>query len=263
MSSKTLQDWFVAGYPGIFDSGEYTVWVDFTTHGAPFAVLHNGIETHFKTPLAIAAHYADGSAESIAGAWAIPSTDWYTYQLSKKKSLTDDSGGHTGVMVGFFLKMTEAQQLTVTGGEPVQDLHMTLAYLGEKAELADGDDPELSRVKSRIATFASSHAPLAATVAGYGRFTANPYDGTTPFIGLVDCPGLPQWRESLVTALRAAAYPPDATHGFTPHITLAYVPEAAPLPDVTVPNIRLSFTSLTLAIGDMRFSYPLNADAGK
>lgn len=66
--------------------------------------------------------------------------------------------------------------------------------------------------------------PLTGEVNGYGRFIHTHKDGMHCIYANFDCPGLSELRNDLVR------YPVDQgcnvtmDHGFTPHITLAYVP---------------------------------------
>jgi len=58
---------------------------------------------------------------------------------------------------------------------------------------------------------------------------------------------------------------------YTPHITLAYIDEDAPMPIKNVPDVPLVFESIWLVAGDERTEYPFNngitqrarADLGK
>jgi 2'-5' RNA ligase len=156
------------------------------------------------------------------------------------------AANHTGVMVALFPSPDVAQQLAQPGGEPVEDLHVTLAFLGDAMQLAN---PEA--LKQEVAAFAARTPPIAGTVSGVGHFTAGPEPVT---YASVDLPTLPAIRESLVENLSWDENLPDPSreHGFTPHLTLAYDDR-----QVELPNLPLTFDTITLCIGDERIDFPL------
>jgi HK97 family phage portal protein len=168
----------------------------------------------------------------------------------------EDQQDHTGVMVAFFLDSDNAKLLAVPGGELASDLHVTLAYLGEKSDFSPSDITALKRV---VSSFASSQQYFTGALSGLGRFTTVDAGEPTPVYASVDAAGLPAFREALVEALRSADFTPDTTHGFTPHITLAYVDAAKPMPLKSVKALNLSFDELTLAVGDDRYAYALDS----
>lgn len=169
---------------------------------------------------------------------------------------------HTGMMLAFFPDPATAQALALPGGEPPDDLHVTLAFLGDMAE-EPGDDllrPHTSPGKMHevCAVMAAQVAPLAGRIAGYGRFDA-PAGEPTPVIALPDVPGLTDLRTRLVDALKAAGYFVAEDHGYTPHITLAYCDASDPLPITGVAGLPLSFDTLWLCIGDERRPFALGS----
>jgi 2'-5' RNA ligase len=154
----------------------------------------------------------------------------------------------TGAMVALFPDATVAAQLAQPGGEPVDDLHITLAYLGPAANLENGD---IDRLKQAVAEFAARTAPISGHISGTGKFTAGP---TPVTYASVDLPTLPAARERLIFDLSSVAWlEPSREHGFTPHITLAY--DDRP---VSVPNLELTFDTVTLVLADERTDYALS-----
>lgn len=153
--------------------------------------------------------------------------------------------GHTGAMVALYPEPTVARRLAQDGGEPVRELHVTLAFLGKAKDLADHD-----RLKQVVEGIAASTPPLTGEVSGIGLFTAGPEPVT---YASVDMPGLPAMRERLVAALKGGGWPAANDHGFTPHMTLAYDDRAR---DLKLPNPKLRFTRLTLKLGDRSYHFP-------
>jgi 2'-5' RNA ligase len=154
-----------------------------------------------------------------------------------------------GAMVALYPPTHVAERLALSGGEPPEQLHVTLAYLGKAARLR-----ELGRLRSVVAGCAAAMPPLTGVISGLGLFTA----GEKPVTyASVDVPGLPERREALVAALRASGYPVSGEHGFTPHITLAYADRRA----IDVATLPVTFRGLTLAVAGQRWNFPLRAPA--
>lgn len=150
----------------------------------------------------------------------------------------------TGAMVALYPSPATALMLAQAGGEPAEELHVTLAFLGSAADVGD-----LERLQRAVGGFAATVAPLSGVISGTGTFTAGPEPVT---YASVDLSGLPEVRERLVQALCGAGCEPSTEHGFTPHITLAYDAR-----DVQVPNLPLVFDAITVAVAGQRWSFPL------
>lgn len=151
---------------------------------------------------------------------------------------------HTGAMVALYPTPEVAQQLAQPGGEPVEQLHVTLAYLGPAALI---EDP--APLKRAVAEWAAKTHPLAGVISGTGHFTAGP--DTVTYASL-DLPALAAARELLVSALQYIATP-SREHGFQPHLTLAY----ADLPGLQVPNLPIVFDTVSLVLAGERTDFPL------
>jgi 2'-5' RNA ligase len=162
--------------------------------------------------------------------------------------------GHTGVMLAFMLAPDDAKQLAIPDGEPAEDLHVTLAFLGDSSELGD---EQLAALKSDVSEFTKSAPIVTGKISGIGRFTSVPEGEKTPVYASVDAPLLPEFRQGLVEAI-ADSCPANTEHGYTPHCTLAYIDADEPMPVESVPALDLTFDSLCLAIGDERTFYPLH-----
>lgn len=162
---------------------------------------------------------------------------------------------HNGVMVALPLPPALAQALAVAGGESPDDLHVTLVYLGDEESLTL---EQLSGIRSIVVDLAASHGPITGTVAGWGRFNATESsDGSDVVWAHVDCPAIPAFRQQLVQALEDAGIPVTQNHGFTPHVTLAYVPAGVPSPVSRVDTAPVVFETLVLAMGDSTQVVPL------
>jgi 2'-5' RNA ligase len=162
-------------------------------------------------------------------------------------------------MVAFFLPAEITEKLALFNaifGEAddvieQSEMHLTLAYLG-KAEGVEQDPLEILRV---LRAFGKEHGALQATLNGTGQFGTET-DGF-PYFVTVDCAELPAFRAQLVEALEKAGIPVARTHGYIPHVTLAYTEK----PKTNVPvNLDLRFDRMTLAWGDKRMVALLDSD---
>jgi 2'-5' RNA ligase len=162
----------------------------------------------------------------------------------------ETAAGHTGAMVAFFIGSEMAQKMAIPGGEPAGDLHLTLVYLGESAAMQE----QRPRIEEALKTFVESHAPISGTIGGLARFIGVGDNGEDAFVALFDSPELPAWRQQLVEALGVDMS--EQTHGFIPHITLAYIPGNAPMPAWEHYD-EMTLSTVSLAWGDGRVEYNL------
>jgi HK97 family phage portal protein len=172
-----------------------------------------------------------------------------TRQLAVTKAVDDRST----VWIGMYLPLAVAEVLAIEEGEAPEGLHMSLVYLGPQAR------EKRTLAAEVIRQWAHGAPSLRATVSGVGRFSA-PDGEPEPFYASVDAPGLPDWRQDLVDQLKNAGLVLEEAHGFTPHITLAYVAPDAPDPVEAVPDVEFVFDKLTIAFGDVRSDFLLSED---
>lgn len=171
------------------------------------------------------------------------------------------ASSHTGVMVALYPDDAAAQAIAslpdVT--EAREDLHLTLVFLG------DSTDTPLATNKQRlieaIQQWAVEHGkPLKGQINGVGRFFNTESDGTNAVYVSPDVPGLPEVRQSLCEAIEHAGFDYAQNHGFTPHLTVAYVPKDAPTPNIRV-ETPVVFSAVTLAWGDEHLVFPMGMEA--
>ncbi|MEU4703366.1 2'-5' RNA ligase family protein [Nonomuraea dietziae] len=163
----------------------------------------------------------------------------------------DRADAGSGVMVTFMLPPDLAEQLAVLDGVPAEELHVTLAYLGK-----DLDDDGMAAAAQAVREAAAVEEPLGGTIGGIGAFP--PGEDGTPAFATVDVPGLEILRQRLVDRLEAAGVPVAANHGYTPHVTLTYLPEGAALP-APIPAQEVAFVEISLVRGTERTVFPLGA----
>lgn len=162
----------------------------------------------------------------------------------------------SGVMVAFFLKASEATRLTIQDGEAPEELHITVLYLGQDLEAK-----QIETLNVVVGALATKYAPLQGTLAGLARFPAtNSSDGKDVLVRLIDVPRLEALREQLISACRQVGIEPVLNHGYTPHVTLAYVDPTYEGESLHVDEIPFSLDGLTLAAGPDRKFYPMSGE---
>ena len=168
---------------------------------------------------------------------------------------------HTGVMVAFYLEPEEAAKLALPEGSlgagdqasAPEDLHITLAYFGDI-----NNHPQQTKLTMlyNLKWFAECFRPVSGKVSGYALFDS-PEGEPKPFVALFDSPGLESFRNTLKMNMQSEGIYPAANHGFTPHITLAYLADGTKLPDAQIPALDLDFESISLCWGEERYDFPL------
>jgi 2'-5' RNA ligase len=172
-----------------------------------------------------------------------------------KKALHAAGDRHpSGVMVALYPPPEVASRLALEGGEPPEDLHITLSYHGDVDELSD---EEISSLHAAVANVAGRTAPIGGELGGYGRFLGSDEEGDPIWLAL-DAPGLSEARQDLVSELSDYGAEPRSDHGFTPHMTLAYAPkDGSGLDPVLDDPVLVDFGSLVVCVGPDQTTYPL------
>lgn len=173
---------------------------------------------------------------------------------------------HNGVALVLTIPWASARLFAVRDGLPPEELHITLLYLGQRAAQPDGRGPALQSLVRRIAS--SAPAP-ALRISGVGRFMGadtDPLDGTAvdAIYLAVDSRDTLALRARVVAEAAELGATSASEHGFTPHITVVYVPQGTERTDIRpdligkrVPG-SLDFDAASLALwwGDDRYAVP-------
>lgn len=177
-----------------------------------------------------------------------------------KKPVVTEKTHYTGAMVALFLPAPVAKKLALDDPEalPPDELHITLAYLGDTA--TETMDREAAR--HVVELVASSSPAIQGLINGQGRFVVDEAEGAFAHFLTYDSPALPDLRQKLVADLKAAGIAPVENHGFTPHITLIYNNDDLP-PAVDLPVKDVKIPALVLAWGDERESFPFQGETVK
>jgi 2'-5' RNA ligase len=164
-------------------------------------------------------------------------------------------GAYTGLLVALWLDDATAAALAQPGGEPPENLHITLAIV---PDLATADDLTFARIVGAVDDIAAYHVPLTGTIGGHGRFFGG--DDGDVIYAAPDVPALAELRQAIVEHLGYAGARVSTEHGFTPHITLAYVSDGTELtPELA--DLPLRFTDIVVIAGERRVAIPLRGMA--
>lgn len=153
----------------------------------------------------------------------------------------------TGVMVALMLTPNMAEKLAIPGGEKPEDLHLTLAYLGHQHEMpAD----YIQRLEKIVHKSIFGYGAIKGTVSGIGVFTSKEEDSKDVVYASFDSTYLSKFREALMLEIEADGLPVRKEHGFTPHITLAYVPKNSKASVESMDNYVLNFRTVAIVLGN-------------
>jgi 2'-5' RNA ligase len=171
----------------------------------------------------------------------------------------EDEYRRTGIMVALMVPDGEGADLGLDHqrATPTGDLHITLAYLGSSEDV-DDHGKFVEDMLGAVREVAARYDPLAGEINGFLRWWSP--DGDV-IAYTWDCPDLPQFRQDLIEALTEAGLEPNKDHGFTPHMTLAYLAEGEDTPMRRVTPKQMAFTTVTVVFGENRIEVPLDDTA--
>lgn len=166
---------------------------------------------------------------------------------------------HTGIMIAAFVPTQQAVEIIRTlpsdrRWEKPEDLHLTLAYMGDVNSTPREGQDIVVRI---LNVLAYETVPFRFTIGGTGVFAHSETDGTHAFYASVDSPDLPSFRQKLIERLEDVGVSLPSLHGFTPHITLGYLQEGENPPSVNIPTVDFLLSVITLAWGDLRSNFLL------
>lgn len=125
-----------------------------------------------------------------------------------------EAGEPTSVMIAFRPSAETRRLLAVPGGVPEDDIHMTLALFDVQSV------SEFGSIYDAVNGFASGRPAMRAEITGTATFQDHG-DGV-PSVVLVSAPELPDFRQSLVEAVRSVGLIERRNFGYIPHITRGY-----------------------------------------
>lgn len=150
-------------------------------------------------------------------------------------------------MIALYPPLDIAQALAVDGGLPPEEMHVTVAYLGD---IADIDVDVLREVVAQLA----ERQPFTVQLAGHARFTGGDKD---VIVALADSPDLEDLRRDTIDALSEHGIKIPRDHGYTAHLTIQYLDPDDPAPLDRLDAQPVEFTVLAAVHGTDRTDFPL------
>lgn len=136
----------------------------------------------------------------------------------------------SGAMLVVVVPNDVKSRIAIPGGEPPDQLHITLFYFYENADLTD---EQRDTVLLLAQSLAAEYEPFDVVIRGTEVFEENE---ERPLVALVDSPGLEDYRKRLAVALDLANITYSKDYEFKPHLTLKYL-QNEPRPIVLINEI--------------------------
>jgi predicted ABC-type ATPase/2'-5' RNA ligase len=145
---------------------------------------------------------------------SISRPDARTAQAGVTSMRAQEAQGGTRAMLALYPQ--DPASLALDGGESPEALHVTVALI---------DLSDVPAALPILAGIGEEAMTGPARINGIARFATNPETGTVPIVALIDSPALDDTRPALVAAFDEAGTGYAQDYTYTPHLTLAYVPE--------------------------------------
>jgi len=174
---------------------------------------------------------------------------WVKKNYAIFENAADDPDYSSNSMIAFMLPDTIKEkikaQFPFMSDEVYDNLHMTLAFLGETSDM-----DAIQVLKSMFET-AEYQPKVAGQVQGLARFISGGEQDA--FVLTFDSPGLPLLYKTLSSNLDWKGVKTPSDHGFIPHITIAYIGKDDEIPADTFEPFDMEITDITLVNGDKVF----------
>jgi 2'-5' RNA ligase len=166
-----------------------------------------------------------------------------------------DEQAHTGAMIALRPCAVDAQRLVLAGGEALEELHLTLWFLGEAADYDVGTQAQVISIVQSLCV-----GQQALTLNAFGVAVWNPL-GADPCVVLnVGGEGLAAARDELGEALDEvwSACLPGQHEPYSPHVCLAYSAAPATLVADALSRVGpVTFDAVRVAFGASVVDVPL------
>jgi 2'-5' RNA ligase len=160
------------------------------------------------------------------------------------------SKGHG--MIALRVPLDVARAIALDGGEPPEDLHVTLAFYPRAADMGAA---EVQRIMGAALGKANCSAPIQGVLNGVLRFSG--VDGRDCVCYAVDSAALSTFRQELVNMLAANGVPPAMDHGFTPHVTVLKIDAVEDMPAQRCPVTPIVFREMVFHDGEEEHVFSL------
>lgn len=156
---------------------------------------------------------------------------------------------HAGAMLAIMIPSTIAGRLAIPSGEPANDLHITLFYFGDNADLSENQKERIVKGAHAVSHF---FGPFEVKLSGTGIFEENE---ERPLFAQVESPVLIDYRAALADLYERQGVPYSKDYEYHPHCTLKYL-NAEPAPELQVAE-RFTVDTLHAVFGPMHVSLPV------
>lgn len=168
---------------------------------------------------------------------------------------------HTGAMVALRMTDDDAARLAVDGGEPAEELHLTLMYLGEAADINAASRQaivdSLTSLAAEWHTAAEGELELAGDIFAVSAFNpANPDKQPCVVLG-VSGEQVAAAHQQVTDAIKSVYGPPAQHLPFVPHVTLAYTDDMGLVGQLADRTGPVSFDRLRIAFAGANHDIPL------
>jgi 2'-5' RNA ligase len=162
---------------------------------------------------------------------------------------------HTGAMIALVPSDADIKRLALDGGEPAGELHLTVMYLGDAADL----DPDAqAAVHAMCAELGGSVPPIVGDGFALNVFNPHTDERDTALVMGVGGDGLAELHQAVSGGVM---FPVPKQHApYVPHITLAYSDDLTMLPDLVGRLGPVTLDRLRVAFGDEVTDYPLTGE---
>jgi len=168
--------------------------------------------------------------------------------------LMEEANYQQGIWISLWPSDKVQRRLARLGGVPPEEIHMTLVYVGRVDKTRHADVATLASVCERVA---KQSRPFTGQVTGIGRFSSTTPEDLDTIYASFTSPRLDDLRTEILQQLTSAGLSYTRKYGFTPHMTLAKIPQRAISPLERIEPFRLRFSWLTLKVGNWRHKYKL------
>lgn len=172
--------------------------------------------------------------------------------------LTAAATPHTGAMIALIPTMPDAERLAVAGGEDEEELHLTMAYLGDAAKI-----PPLTRERiiESVSHFARNLPVVDADGFGIATFNEKNGEKDTCAVLLVTGDELAAARKRILTDIESIMYDafgmPEQHVPWIPHVTLAYTNDGTLAQTLGDREGPIKFNVVRVAFGGQETDFPL------
>jgi 2'-5' RNA ligase len=246
-----LGDVIASAYPDRSIEGQYDYRCQ-VGHLHPFVIT--GVALLGVTPPGVGNLQSLQDVAALYGVAASSPATGVPVTVTVRASTTDVSAG---AMVALLPAEQDAQRLAVDGGEPADQLHVTLWYLGKAADYsADAQTHLLDLVTGYVA----DQPPVMADGSAVSVFNPTSDDRDTCIVLGLTGAGLDEAHNKVAAAIEDyGADTPDQHTPWVPHVTLIYTDDltmVAGLVDRTGP---VTFDRVRVAFGGEHTDIPLTA----